>query len=207
MNLLHRYTNIAATIHLLRTKRITLLNPATWDDGNDAHFMAEYKRIKGAKTVLGLCFAHPPQGYHFWRVFSHGGDGVCIEFDKSKLLSTFDRENNTRHSEMQYTTIDKIKELPHIPLEDLPFLKGYRYREEREYRIVYVGMDKEIQFKNYEINLGWINRITLSPWMPKVFVDSVKSTLKSIDGCSGIKVSWSTLVDSEAWKEQTARVR
>jgi hypothetical protein len=54
---LHRYTNLTATIHMLRSRSITLLNPATWDDRNDAYFMAEYKRKVDAKTVLALCFA------------------------------------------------------------------------------------------------------------------------------------------------------
>jgi hypothetical protein len=48
---LHRYTNLAATIHMLCTKCITLLNPATWDDKNDAYFMAEYKRTVVAGGV------------------------------------------------------------------------------------------------------------------------------------------------------------
>jgi hypothetical protein len=32
-----RYTNLAAVVHLLHAKAITLLNPATWDDRNDAY--------------------------------------------------------------------------------------------------------------------------------------------------------------------------
>ena len=44
-----RYTNLAAVVHLLHAKAVTLLNPATWDDRNDAYYMAEYKRLKQAK--------------------------------------------------------------------------------------------------------------------------------------------------------------
>lgn len=47
-----RYTNLAAAIHLLQSRKITLLNPARWDDANDAYFMGEYKRLAGAETVL-----------------------------------------------------------------------------------------------------------------------------------------------------------
>src|SRR6516164_3658196 len=43
-----------------RTKTITLSNPATWDDRNDAYFMAEYKRKVDAKTILALCFGKLP---------------------------------------------------------------------------------------------------------------------------------------------------
>jgi hypothetical protein len=83
---LRRYTNLASLIHILKRQTITLLNPATWDDRNDAYFMSEYRRIKQAKSVLALCFTTAPETYHHWRVFSHGGDGVCIEFDHQKLM-------------------------------------------------------------------------------------------------------------------------
>ena len=54
------YTNLAAAIHLLRTKTITLLNPATWADKNDAYYVAEYKRLKHAVTLLaGSPGKHP----------------------------------------------------------------------------------------------------------------------------------------------------
>jgi len=89
MPVLHRYTNLAATIHLLQTRQITLLNPATWDDRNDAYFMAEYKRHKKAETVLALCFTAQNETYHHWRVFSHGTDGVRLEFDREPLVAAF----------------------------------------------------------------------------------------------------------------------
>ena len=84
--ILRRFTNLAATIHMLRTRTITLLDPGTWDDKNDAFFMAQYKRQKDLKALLALCFADCPETYHHWRVFSHGADGVRVEFDKALLL-------------------------------------------------------------------------------------------------------------------------
>ena len=86
---LRRYTNLAATIHMLRSCEITLLSPGTWDDRNDAYFMAEYKRRKNLKSLFALCFANCPETYHHWRVFSHGSDGVRVEFDKKLLMQAF----------------------------------------------------------------------------------------------------------------------
>jgi hypothetical protein len=40
---------------MLCTKCITLLNPARWDDKNDAYFMAEYKRTVVAGGVAASC--------------------------------------------------------------------------------------------------------------------------------------------------------
>jgi hypothetical protein len=91
----YRYTNLAATLHMLRTRNITLLNPATWDDTNDSYFMSEYKRLKNAKSVLALCFAESEESYHHWRIFSSGGDGVRIEFDKPALLGALNRDGNS----------------------------------------------------------------------------------------------------------------
>jgi hypothetical protein len=82
---LRRYTNLAATIHILKSRHISLLSPAFWDDRNDAFFMRRYKERKSAKSVLALCFAEASETYHHWRVFSHGSDGTCIEFDKGHL--------------------------------------------------------------------------------------------------------------------------
>ena len=52
---LRRYTNLAATLHLLQRKCLTLLSPSTWDDRNDAFFMTEFQRQKNARSVLALC--------------------------------------------------------------------------------------------------------------------------------------------------------
>jgi hypothetical protein len=201
-----RYTNLAATIHLLNAKNITLLNPATWDDKNDAYFMAEYKRHKMAKTVLALCFAERSQTYHHWRVFSHGSDGVCIEFDKDKLLSAFTGALEIKTGYVDYKTIKQLKNIRDIDPDALPFLKRSPYKDEGEFRIVYVDTNRAMETKDYKIAVGWIRRITLSPWITKALADSVKDALKTIEGCSGVKIALSTLVDNEAWKKCTARV-
>jgi hypothetical protein len=63
-----------------------LIYDLAWDDENDAHYIAKYKRLKHAVAVLALCFTESDETYHHWKVFSHGKDGVCIEFDKPRLL-------------------------------------------------------------------------------------------------------------------------
>jgi hypothetical protein len=34
----------------------TLLNPASWDDRNEAHFIGRYKELARRGTVLAFCF-------------------------------------------------------------------------------------------------------------------------------------------------------
>jgi hypothetical protein len=201
-----RYTNLAATIHLLSTKQITLLNPATWDDKNDSYFMAEFKRLKNAKSVLALCFAEREETYHHWRVFSNGGDGVCIEFEKQKLLSTFATDDGIRVRTVDYTLIKDLKKRTNLRFEDLPFLKRFPYTDEREFRIVYVSCTDAFEYRDYPIKIGWIKRVTLSPWMPKALAASVKTTLRSIPDCSSLRVSQSTLIENDQWKKVTSRL-
>jgi hypothetical protein len=202
-----RYTNLAATIHILRNKTVSLVNPATWDDKNDAYFMAEYKRIVGAKSVLALCFAECGETYHHWRVFCQGVDGVCIELNKENLLSSFRQDKFIKHGYVKYELIKNVRARKSFMPEELPFLKRRPFEDEREYRIIYNDPNENHEFKDYKVKISWISRITLNPWIPKTLYLSIKDTLKSIDGCSGLSIAKSTLVDNVEWKKVTTRVQ
>lgn len=201
-----RYTNLASALHILRNKCLTLLSPATWDDRNDAFFMAEYKRLKEAKTVLAICFAVREETYHHWQIFSHGADGVCLEFDREKLRSAFSCAEGVRHQMVDYQLIAQINKMSDVDLERLPFMKRWPCGDESEYRAVYVDKGKEFSTYAVPIELNAITRITLSPWLAPPLVPVVKETLKSLPGCSGLKVYRSTLIDNDQWKKLTGRV-
>jgi hypothetical protein len=197
---LRRYTNLASAIHILERKVITLLNPASWDDRNDAYFLSRYKERKAARTLLALCFAEASETYHHWRVFSPGMDGVCIEFDKDKLLGAFKGDDQITSRSVQYRQIPHI--LKNRPVDDeLPFLKRFPYQDEREFRIIYCSLSELVESKSYLIGLDCISRITLSPWLPPPLATSVKKALRAIDGCSKVKIYASTLIENEKWKK------
>ena len=202
----YRYTNLAAVIHLLRNKQITLLDPMSWDDKNDVFFMKTYKERENAKTVLALCFTEAAEAYHHWKAFSNGPDGISINFEKDKLLSTFNKDNKIEHRNVKYVSIRKM-EKSSLDVSELPFLKRYPYRAEKEYRVIYVDTEALTKPKNYDINLRWIKWIRLSPWMPEPLVESVKKTLKSISGCQELKIAQSTVIDNEKWKDIASQVR
>lgn len=199
---LWRYTNLAAVIHLLESRQITLLNPSTWDDSNDAFFMSVYKERKKASSVLALCFAESPQTYHHWRVFSHGTDGVCIEFDKFRLLKSLDADGGVKHGSINYARLRDVRRMTDIATEELPYVKRWPYKDEAEYRAVYVDHVDPKPFHDVPIPLNSINRITLSPWLATSLADSVKSHLKSKTGCSKLKIYRSTLIDNPNWKRR-----
>lgn len=201
---LRRYTNLAAAINLLTVQKITLLDPSTWDDRNDAFFMSEYKKKISASSVLALCFAESQETYHHWRVFSHGSDGVCIEFDKDCLLNAFNSDAGIQHGEMQYILLPDARQMT-IKTEELPYLKRRPYKDEMEYRAVYVDLNEPKPFHDISISLDCINRITLSPWLPTSLADSVKALLKKISGCSELEVVRSTLIENQEWKKLAGR--
>ena len=199
----YRYTNLAAAIHLLKNRKITLLDPMEWDDKNDVFFMSRYKEQRNAKTVLALCFVEGTESYHHWKVFSSGPNGISINFEKDKLLSIFEKEHNIRHGRVKYFQIQKIEKLLKTSTMDitkLPFLKRYPYRGEKEYRIIYADTERRIYAKDYDIDLSWIKWIRLSPWIPKQLAKSVVDSLKSISQCQNLEIIRSTLIDSERWK-------
>lgn len=196
---LRRYTNLAATIHILRHRCLTLLNPETWDDKNDAFFVCEYQRRTGAQSVLALCFTQADETYHHWRIFSHGTDGICIEFDKKALIAIAKRTPGLRHGAVDYSTIEDARDTG-IDMHDLPFLKRYPFRDEHEFRLLHVDKVVAQDYFAVPVTLDSIERITLSPWMAKPLADVVKETLRGIKGCSALKVYRSTLIDSERWK-------
>lgn len=196
---LWRYTNLPATLHILQNRCLTLLSPSSWDDRNDAYFMGEFQKRSAAKSVLALCFAETPQTYHHWRVFSAGSDGVCLEFDKGKLLETVKQDDRFKCRSVEYRKIDDVRKNS-LAKDDLPFVKRYPYRDDKEFRILFIDKDEFREFERLKISLDWIKCITLSPWMPKPLADAVKSTLKGMSGCEDLKVYRSTLIENERWK-------
>lgn len=200
-----RYTNLASTLHILQNRCLSLLSPDTWDDRNDTYFMSEYKRLKSVKTILAICIADREETYHHWQVFSRGSDGVCIEFDRDKLLAAFDAAGVT-HRYVSYELITNVNTMRDVNLEILPFIKRWPYGDEREYRAVYVSAEEELPVFPVPIALAAIRRITLSPWLAPALVDPVKKTLKSLPGCGNLRIYRSTLIDNKQWQKLAGRV-
>ena len=205
MKSLNRYTNLAATVHLLCTKKITLLDPSTWDDKNDAFFLDQYKTFEKARTVLALCFTQGAERYHYWRAFSNGTDGVCVRFEKDSLLSAFQDDDNIRSEQVRYEQVKNIGALQ-LKIDELPFVKRWPYRDEQEFRILYLDKKSPVESREYDIDMSCIRRITLSPWMPGMLKESVRQTLRAIDGCSNLEIAQSTLIENETWKNVASRL-
>jgi len=137
---LWRYTNIPALIYLLREKKITLLDPETWDDKNDSHFLSLYRDKKSLKSVLALCFTQVSETYHHSRVFADGSSGICIRFKRAELMKAITKLPGVKVKAVDYLTLEDIKKKK-LKTNDLPFLKRFPYMDEVEFRVIYESSD------------------------------------------------------------------
>jgi hypothetical protein len=195
---LRRYTDIPALLYLLKNEKITMLDPTSWDDRNDALYLSEYKEKKHLKSLLVLCFTEATETYHHWKVFAGGSSGVCVKFFRKQFLKEISKTNGIRHEKIKYPPLAEIRKKKPMT-DELPFIKRYGFQDESEYRIIYES-NKLFKTKDIKIPLSCINRITLSPWIPKKLSDSLKETIEIITSDSAITVGKSTLVSNEEWK-------
>lgn len=197
---LRRYTTLSSALHVLQNRCLTLLSPDKWDDRNDAYFLSQHRRRSGAGSVLALCFAEAQETYHHWRVFAHGPEGVCIQFKKDLLEEYLSDCAGLIFKKVRYEKLNTPKRKP-FSVDELPFVKRWPYRDEKEYRIFY-SCKEEVESFPVEIGLDAIERVTLSPWIPKPLSETIKASMKATRGCSRLNVYRSTLVDTEAWKRR-----
>ena len=197
---LRRYTTLPVLIDILNNKKLTLLDPCNWEDKNDSYYIGIYKTRINLKSILALCFTEADETYHHWKVFSGNSDGICIQFDKEKLLKCFDNVPDIKSGNVIYKKINEVR-AKNPAQDELPFLKRHPFRDEKEFRIIYESTTDEITNKDVTIDVSSIRKIIFNPWIPKPVFNSVKEVIKTINGCGKIKFSRTTLVNNEEWKK------
>ena len=198
-----RYTVLPSLIQMLTNRKLTLLDPASWDDKNDSFFLSTYKQKKKLKSVLALCFTRESETYHHWRVFSSGSSGVCVNFRASDLERAFRASKEVGFKEVTYLKIDELKN-KRPTVSKLPFIKRIPYKHEKEFRALWESKSSNLSELHVPFDLSAITRITLSPWLHPSLRDSVVSNLKDIDGCESIPICRSTLIENSEWKKYGA---
>ena len=196
---LRRYTQLAPFIHLLHRKSLTLLSPTKWDDKNDAYYLEVYRRRQNLGSILALCFAESRETYHHWHVFAGNSSGVCLEFD-GDVLSRSAWE--TPGIKCGYVTYRRIRDLrqEHPTTPELPFLKRYPFKDEREFRLIYEDAEPMLEAKDVPFDPLALLKVTMNPWMPRAVFESVKDHLRLIDDWSHVSIRRTTLVDNDRWK-------
>lgn len=198
--ILHRYTDLPALIYLLKERKVTLLDPQSWDDKNDSYFLELYKQKKHLKSVLALCFTQESETYHHWRVFAAGSSGVRIEFRRKQFIGAVRKRAGVRTGAVEYLTLKKIDESP-ILIKKLPFLKRHAFKHENEFRLLYESKKDVVSSLDVSIPLSCIRRVTLSPWMHPSLDTHVKDVLRSLVASTSIEIARSTLISNQRWKK------
>lgn len=192
-----RYTYLPFLLDILYEKRLPLLDPSTWEDKNDSYYLELYKKAEGFKSLLAICFTEAAETYHHWKIYAGNTSGVCIEFHKQNLIDKIKEDKDYQSSNIFYRRLNAEP----LSTRKLPFIKRIAFKDEQEYRMIYSSQE-EITVKYLPIKPGDIESIIINPWVDKSVTLSIKSTIKSIDGCSRINVTKSTVVDNEQWKKQ-----
>jgi hypothetical protein len=197
---LRRYVDLPALIYLLSERKITFLDPQSWDDSNDAYYLGLYQKKKNLKCVLAVCFTQTTETYHHWRVFAGGSSGVCIRFIRPDLINAVKNRPGLKAKSVRYLTLPEIRDM-RMKTRELPFLKRYPFEQEKEFRIIYESRSKILGNLDVAIPLSCIHRITVSPWMHYSLFRHVKRTIRSIKGCNTLEVVRSTLIGNQQWKK------
>lgn len=103
-------------------------------------------------------------------------------------------------------TLPQVARLSTKDLENLPFFKRVGFGAEEEYRVIAWSEKPQAVALGFDIQLSWVKRIELNPWMPEPLAQSVKYTIRAIAGCNSIEFRQSTLIDNQQWRDAGDRV-
>jgi hypothetical protein len=196
---IRRYTDLPSVLYMLRNKKLTLLDPSSWDDKNDSYFLEVYKKRKKLSSVYALCFTEKNETYHHWSVFCSRENGVCVVFDRDKLIGHLNQQAGITCGPVNYRTIGDTG-WPDLEIDDLPFLKRWAFRDESEFRAVYSGDAESEETKDISLPLSCIKKISVNPWVPDQLFSAIKETIKEIEGCRSLAIGKSQLINNKSWK-------
>jgi hypothetical protein len=186
---LKRYTHLPQLLHMLRTRTITLLSPATWEDQNDTYYLARYKDTHpDIKSLLVLCLTDASDTYHHWRVYAGEPSGVQIRFNPQAFTSWVRTLPNALLDRVKYLRVNDFAGSA-TDLVRLPFLKRMAFRDEDEIRLILEDYKNEsLSAFSLPFDLTIIEEIKLSPWLAQPLVETVIQTLA--DSYTGPKSDW-----------------
>lgn len=195
-----RYTELPFVLQTLQEKKLALLNPTSWDDKNDAHYMRRYKQKKRLKGVFALCLTEAIQTYHHWKVFTHGASGACIHFRADQFQEWANNTRGLSGKSVEYKTIAELRATPPSTSE-LPFLKRDAYQHEEEYRLLHESRTTASGPVAFNFPPELVERVVLNPWLPPATVKSIKEIIQSLDGWNSLSVIRATIVRNDEWRK------
>ncbi len=204
--IVRRYMPLSAVIDTLQRREIALLDPQNWDDRNDRKCLQIYKERKGYRSLYAMCAADCSETYSHWRIYTPGADGACVELVTEHLEEALRTRGDALFRSVDYVTLPEVDRLSEGDLDRLPFCKRAGYGAEEEYRVIAWSDKDQAAALSMPIEVNWIRRVELNPWMPPPLAESMKKTLKLIPEWSHLRVSQSTLIDNKRWRDAADRV-
>lgn len=198
-----KYTTLPFLLDILKTKKISLLKPDSWDDKNDAKALLKYLEYKSAKnnnikSILASCFTYDTDCIHHWNTFAKGAAGCVLVLDAKNFFRTVKEfDNDIRFDVVHYKKIKSL-EKECINPEDIPFLKRFPYQCEKEIRLLKLCESKK---KSYPIpiNLNIIKKIKFSQSLPQSIYKQIRRLVKDFLDNEDIDIYHSTIEENEEW--------
>lgn len=195
-----RYTELPFVLQALQEKKLALLNPTSWDDKNDAHYVQKFKQRSRLRGVFALCLTEATQTYHHWRIFTHGASGACIHFKKNEFQQWVDDTKGLVGQRVQYRTIPQLR-AQRPELAELPFIKRDAYRHETEYRLLHTSRKTSSGPVSFEFPVEIVERVVLNPWLHASTLKSIKALIHTIHGWKSLRVIPATIVNNDEWRK------
>lgn len=194
-----RYTDVNATLALLKNRAISFTKPASWFDKNDGAGLTLYANHMGAADVFGFCLTGAKETSHHWQLFSGHSHGICILFKRKLLIDQFKSDHSVHHGNVKYLSVNELRNI--YPVDDslLPFLKRNTFSDEREYRAISTNIFPGAETFELAIKLETIHRVVVGPAMPQNLYLNFKSIVRGIEGCGNMDVTRSMLPNNGAW--------
>lgn len=213
--LINRFIELEHVYDMLQNKRLIFPTHHSWDDKNDVELINEYQKRKGIKKIFLYCCLNESETIHHWEYFfkregKKDAVGCCVEFKREELISCLKKEvkrkgGKFRHAKVKYKKIGEI-DSSKIQIGDMPFIKRWPYRYEKEYRLIWEGEDSEdiIKIKSAELlqwrfDLSIIKRITVSGKISEEEFKSIKEKILGFSGGGCIEVNHSKVYEYPRW--------
>ena len=159
---LKKYTRLEFLEIILKEEQLHLGDPALWTDKNDSELIQIYTSAAGFSKTRSTCLTMAPDRYHFWALFGEESKGVCLWFDRRKLLADIANDNSLRSGLVQYL---KPSGLSGVKLHEIPFVKRAQYTDEQEFRVIRNFKSTDKLTVGLRFSPSSLIRIYLNAWL------------------------------------------
>jgi hypothetical protein len=182
---------------MLQRKEIALLDPASWEDRNDAYYLDLFRAKNAFTSVFALCMTRASTTFHHWKIFSGSTSGVCLHFNYDQLV-LWATANQIQLRSVEYFSLQKARRIPPSKL-DLPFRKRHAFKDEAELRLLHASHEQQRSSKAFSFKLSMLEKIQINPWLPEGAFNAVSESIREIEDCRSLAVEQSHLLNNREW--------